>query len=69
MKFYTYLPDKNGKEPMGTENRLLFELKTIKGAAERCRRIFKTNNFKLFSYTNFYDNESFIEYVYLRRNS
>lgn len=28
MKYYAYLPNKDGTEPMGTATRILFELKT-----------------------------------------
>ena len=39
MKFYAYIPDKNGDEPLGTENRILFELKTTQGAIKRSSRL------------------------------
>lgn len=61
MKFYAYIMDKDGKEPFGTANRLLFTLKTINGATNRCFRIFKGKPYKLFSYTNFYDDKTFRE--------
>ncbi len=60
MKFYAYKPTKEGKEPLGSMNCILFELKTIRGAKARAKRNFK-DNFKLFSYTNFYDDKTFKE--------
>lgn len=63
MKFYAYLPNEDGKEPIGTENRILFELKTLKGAEMKCCKRFKTHKFKLFSYTNAYDIKTFREYI------
>jgi hypothetical protein len=67
MKFYAYLPDENGQEPFGTFNRLMFELKTIQGAIRRCNRIFKSKvpngKYKLFRYTNFYDEKTFHEII------
>jgi hypothetical protein len=38
-KYYAYKVDENGKEPTGTTNRLLFELKTDRGAVLRAFRI------------------------------
>jgi hypothetical protein len=60
MKFYAYIPDKNGREPMGTANRFLFEVKTKTGALNKCKRLFNNNqNFRLFSYTEIYDDKTF----------
>jgi hypothetical protein len=59
MKFYAYIPDEDGREPLGTNNKLLFELKTKKGAFNRTKRIFESENFRLFWYTNFYNDSSF----------
>jgi hypothetical protein len=59
VKFYAYIPDKQNNEPLGTFNRALFELKTVKGAIKKCKNNFKTDNFRLFSYTNFYDDKTF----------
>lgn len=58
MKFYAYIPTASGHCPMGTENRILFELKTIRGAIKRCNRTLG-NVWVLFRYTNFYDNKTF----------
>lgn len=60
MKFYAYLPDKNGKEPMGTANKVLFELTTNAGAIRRAKRLI-SKDAKLFRYTNFYDKTTFAQ--------
>jgi hypothetical protein len=59
MKFYAYIPTVRGKEPTGSANKLLFELRTIEGAIRRAKRILNTDNFQLYSYSNFYDNKTF----------
>ena len=61
MKFYAYIQDKNGKEPIGTHNKFLFELKTINGAKRKLKKIFKDKEYKLFLYNNFYDEKSYKE--------
>ena len=62
MKFYAYLGNHLlGEEPLGSENKLMFELKTVKGAKNRCVRAFGKRPYVLFSYTNFYDNKTFKE--------
>ncbi|PHS35663.1 MAG: hypothetical protein COA82_03370 [Alkaliphilus sp.] len=65
--FYAFIPHKKipatennlEGEPTGTANRLLFQLKTPKGAIARCKKHFSGQPFKLYSYHNFYDNSSF----------
>jgi len=68
MKFYAYIPrkgnfyaghPKTGDSPMGTENQLMFELKTVAGAHRRARGVFKSKPYKLFRYSNFYDEKTF----------
>lgn len=59
MNFYAYEPDKNGNEPMGTEGRVLFELKTTRGAIRRAFRRFSGRPFRLYKYTNFYNDKTF----------
>lgn len=65
MKFYAYTPDKKidyselKNEPVGTFGKSMFELKTINGAINRCKRIFNNNPFILYSYTNFYNDKTF----------
>ena len=58
MKFYAYIPTKDGKEPMGTADKLLFELKTTRGAIKRTRKHLGPR-YMLFRYTNFYDDKTF----------
>lgn len=53
MKFYAYKPDSIGREPMGTADKLLFELKTYKGAIRRAIRILG-KRVEVFRYTDFY---------------
>lgn len=60
MKFYAYLPNKDGKEPMGTANRVLFELKTCVGAVRKALRLIG-GDAKLFRYINFYDKTTFVQ--------
>lgn len=61
MKFYGYY---NDLAPLGAErpagdNKMMFELKTVKGAIQRMERYAKGQPFKLYSYTNFYNNSTF----------
>jgi len=58
MKFYAYIPTVDGEEPVGTFSRVLFELKTVRGAKRRAERLLGSN-YKLFQYTNFYDDKTF----------
>ena len=61
MKFYAYKGNYElGKEPLGTFDKMMFELKTTKGALRRCYQCFKTD-FRLYYYSNFYDNKTFKE--------
>ena len=60
MKFYAYIPTYNGLEPMGTGNKILFELKTNAGAIKRCRRVLG-DYWRLFNYKEFYDNATFTQ--------
>lgn len=62
MNYYAYVPTKEGLEPTGTDARLIINgLKTIKGVQNRCKVYFGNNNYKLFSYTNFYNEKTFKE--------
>lgn len=71
MKFYGYVPTKEGKEPLGTEGRTMFELETVPGAIRKMRRYASTvkspklsaPSFKLFSYTNFYDESTYKQII------
>jgi hypothetical protein len=58
MKFYAYIPESDGVEPLGTNGRILFELKTILGAIRRAKRVLG-KNVKVFTYTNFYNQNTF----------
>lgn len=60
MKFYAYIPDKNGREPLGSSDKTMFELKTILGAKRRVTRVLG-KNVKLFTYTLFYNEDTFKE--------
>lgn len=61
MGYYAYKPDKNGNEPLGTSGRIIItDLKTIKGVKNRCKSLFG-DNFKLFSFSNFYNESTFKE--------
>lgn len=62
MNFYAYIPNERGEEPIGSTNRLIIRnLKTVKGAIKTCKLDFKDKPFKLFTYTNFYKEETFKE--------
>lgn len=56
MQFYCHtLP-----EPLGTDNRLIFrDLKTLRGAINRCNKVFGTKDYVIKSFTNFYDEKTF----------
>lgn len=51
-----------GSEPLGGDGKLLMkDLTSEAGAVRRCRQVFKDASFKLYAYTNFYDNKTFRE--------
>jgi hypothetical protein len=59
MKFYAYkgkLP--LGKEPLGTFDKLIFELRTKKGAIRHCEKYLGLK-FMLYTYYNFFDDKTF----------
>lgn len=58
MKFYAYKPNEHGGEPLGSGNKLIFELGTLRGAVKRCERYLGTN-YRLYIYSNFYDDKTF----------
>ena len=60
MKFYAYKPTADGREPVGGSNRLLFELKTKAGALRHAVK-WLGPQFRLFMYTNFYDEKTWRE--------
>lgn len=62
MKYYAYILTEQNTEPLGSFGRVFFEAKTfnpkklIKMAKDRLP---KNKSFRLFSYTNFYDNNTY----------
>ena len=58
MKFYAYVPTKEGREPVGGDRKLIFELKTVAGAHKRARSVLGAR-YRLFTYTNFYRESTF----------
>jgi hypothetical protein len=58
MNYYAYVPDKDGREPLGTAGRIRFELRTNSGAIRRARRLLG-DKVVVSSYTNFYIDETF----------
>lgn len=59
-QFYAYVPTAENKEPTGTSNRLIIkDLKTAKGALNRCLKAFKEKPFRLYTFRNFYDDSTF----------
>jgi hypothetical protein len=60
MKYYAYKVAEDGGEPVGSEGRLLFELKTDRGAIRRCHRMFGYGfRWRLFTYEDFQDKSTF----------
>ena len=58
-KFYSYKGNAPlGKEKLGTEGRSLDELKTVKGVKNRLLKAGWVE-FKIYSYTNFYNDSTF----------
>ncbi len=60
MKFYAYIPREDGTAPCGTSDQTIFELKTKRGAINRGKRILG-GVFRLFSYTNLYDDTTLLQ--------
>lgn len=58
MQFYAYKPREDGTAPLGTENKMLFELKTWAGAIRRARR-YLGETARVHSYSDFFDDETF----------
>lgn len=65
MQFYSYItetPDAPGltDDPIAGDRRVIeWDLKTTRGAVARRRRLWEGKSFKVFSFTNFYDNKTF----------
>jgi len=58
VKYYAYIPDRYGREPVGGSNKILFELKTDSGAIRRAKRILGPNA-RVIRYTQFYDETTY----------
>ncbi len=58
MNFYAYLPDSAGKEPMGTEHKLLVHNRKSYRFISYARRVLD-NTCRVFSFTNFYNDKTF----------
>jgi len=76
MKYYAYLGTEDlGKEPCGMcsplppngpsagISKILFELKTDRGALARARKQFESFPFRLYRYTDIYDSLTFREVI------
>ena len=59
MKFYAYIPTNKGNEPLGTDNRILFEFKTIRRAVNYSNRVLGNGKYRLFTYTNIYNDNTY----------
>jgi hypothetical protein len=61
MKFYAYSGKCDlGEEPCGTSGKTLFELQTFAGARRRCNQVLGPE-YRLYRYTNLYDDKTFKE--------
>jgi hypothetical protein len=50
----------DGKEPLGSDRKLLFELKTDDGAIRRAKRyLARHGTVRVYRYRNFYDDKTF----------
>ncbi len=61
MSFYAYLGDYEfGTEPLGTGNKMIIpDLKTARGAIRRCNKYWKGKVFRVYSFTDFYDDSTY----------
>ena len=72
MQFYSYTtetPDAPGQTdaPIGSSGRSIDrDLKTVRGVVRRLERAWPGKSFKVFSFTNFYDDNTF-RLVHVRR--
>jgi hypothetical protein len=59
MNFYAYISHVElGHEPLGTDGRMLFCLKTTRGAIKHVSRQWKAK-WSLYTYSNFFDDSTF----------
>lgn len=69
MKFYAFIPTKEGTEPMGTAQRYIFNAKSGVHAINKTRQYCRVNHlkdynergFKLYTYKEFYNDSTFTE--------
>jgi hypothetical protein len=62
MDFYAYRGNADlGQEKLGTDNRAMLHYKTNGEAVRRCLKKWPDNIFRLYSYTNFYNDKTFKE--------
>jgi len=61
MGFYVYKGNEElGNEKLGTSGRMLWrDLKTTRGAIRRARSIFKGKPFMIYTFSNFYNDNTF----------
>ena len=65
MQFYSYITDEPRApgmidEPVGSDGRFIDrDLKTVRGVVNRIRKARPGKSFKVFTFTNFYDNNTF----------
>ena len=61
MGFYAYLGNAElGSEPLGSFGRMVIaDLKTARGAIRRCNKYWAGKEFRVYSYTDFYDDNTF----------
>ncbi|MBU0711555.1 hypothetical protein KKA87_06495 [bacterium] len=67
MKFYAYKGQaKLGDEKLGTSDRMIFELKTSKGAIRRCLKRFSFGDFRLYQIGEIYDISTYKEITFFQ---
>ena len=61
MGFYAYLGNAElGSEPLGSFDRMVIaDLKTKQGALRRCNKYWAGKEFRIYSYTDFYDESTY----------
>lgn len=61
MGFYAYLGNAElGSEPLGSFDRMVItDLKTKQGALRRCNKYWVGKEFRIYSYTDFYDESTY----------
>ena len=61
MGFYAYLGnDELGSEPLGSGNKMIIpDLKTARGAIRRCNKYWSGKEFRVYSFTDFYDESTY----------